>query len=172
MVQKFQHCSLHFSVSWLVVIESLCTNCINFVNKNDCWRFFFCKGECISDHLRTITDVHLDKSWSGKFQESGFSLSSTGSGHHGFSSTWRSKHEAAFWRSDTNVVEFLFVSDGQDDGFSQFFDLLVEATNIGVFFWWSFFDFHGSDSWVILSWELFEENIRIFIYADKFSRSE
>jgi hypothetical protein len=64
------------------------------------------------------------------------------------------------------------VSNGQYDGFSQFFDLLVEATDVSVLFGWSFFDFHGSDSWVVLSWELFEENVRIFVYADKFSGFE
>ena len=156
MVQQFKHCSLYLSVPWFIVIESLCTNCIDFVNENNCWRFLFCKGECISDHLWTITDVHLHQSWSCKLKESSLGLSCTSSGHHGLSSTWRAKHQTSLWRSDTNVLEFFFVSDWQYDGFSQFFNLFIKAANVCVFLWWSFFNLHGSYSWIVFSWQFFE----------------
>ncbi len=149
MVQQFKHCSLHFSVSWLIIVKSLCTYCIDFINENNCWRFFLCQSKCVSDHLRTITNVHLNQTWPSQFQESGFCLSCTCSGHHGLSSTWRTEHKTSLWRSDTDVLEFIFVSNWQYDGFSQLFNLLIESTDISIFLRRSLFNLHRSDSWII-----------------------
>lgn len=151
MVQKFKHSSLDFSIAWFVVIESLCSNCVNFIDENNCGRFFFGKGECVSDHLWTVTDVHLNKVWTGQFEECGFRLTCTGSGHHCFSCTWRTEHETSLWWPDTDVIELFFVSNWQNDSFSQFFDLLIKATDVGILFRRSLFNLHGSDSGIIFS---------------------
>ncbi len=169
MVQKLKHSSLNFSVSWLIVIESLCTNGINFIDENDGGRFLFGKSKSVSDHFRSITDIHLHKIWAGELKKSSFSLTGTGSGHHSFSSSWGSKHQATFWWSDTNVLEFFFVCDWQDNSFSKFFNLFIKSTNVSILFGWSLFDLHWSDSWVILGWEFFKENVGIFIDTNKLS---
>ena len=36
------------------------TNSIDLINENNCRRFGFCKGKCISNHFRSITNIHLD----------------------------------------------------------------------------------------------------------------
>lgn len=150
MVQKFKHSSLHFSITWFIVIESLCSDSVNFIYEDNCGSLLFCKGESVSDHLRTVTDVHLNEVWPGEFEESSFCLTCTCSGHHCFSCTWRTEHEASLWGSDTDVIELIFVSNWQDDGFSQFLNLLIKATDVGILFRRSLFYFHGSDSGVIL----------------------
>ena len=38
-----------FTCTEIEKIKTLCTNGINFINKNNCWCFFFCQIKCISD---------------------------------------------------------------------------------------------------------------------------
>ncbi len=44
-----------------VPIKTLCSNCVNFINKNDAGGFLLCKLKGITDKLCTITDEHLDQ---------------------------------------------------------------------------------------------------------------
>lgn len=169
MVQKLEHSSLYFSVAWLIIVKSFCSDSINFINEDDCWGFFFGKGKSVSDHFWTVTDVHLYEVWTGKLKEGSFGLSSTSSGHHSLSCTWGSKHEASLWWPNTDVIELFFVSDWQNDGFSEFFNLLIKSTNIGILLRRPLFNLHGSDSWIIFGREFFQKNVRILIYTDELS---
>lgn len=64
------------------------------------------------------------------------------------------------------------MSDWQHDGLTKLFDLLVQATNVAVLLLWSFLNFHGFDSRVVLSRQLIEDDVRVFIDTHQLSRLE
>jgi len=166
MVKQLEHGPLHFSVSGLVVIESFGSDCIDFIDEDDRRLFFFSQGKGIPDHFGAVSDVHLNEVGSGQFQKTGFGLSCAGSGHHGLSGSGRAEHQTTFRRPDSDVFEFFFVCDRQDNGFSELFDLFIQASDIGVLFGGFFVDFHGLDPGVVLGREFLEQNIGILVDSD------
>ena len=150
MVEQLQHGSLDFPVSRFIVVESLGADSVDFINEDDCGGFLFGHGKGISHHFGSVTDVHLDQIWTCQFQECGFGLACTGSGHHGFACAWGSEHQASFGWSDSNIFKFVFMSYRQHNGLPKFFNLLVQSTNISVLFRGFFFQLHGLDSGIVL----------------------
>lgn len=169
MVQQFDHSSLHFSVTRFIVIESLCSHSVDFVNENDGRCFCLCQSEGISDHLGSITNVHLHKTGTSQFQESGLGLSSTCSCHHSLSCSWGTEHETTFRRSDTYFLELLFMGDWQNNSLSQFFNLFIESTNISVLFTRFLINFHGFHSAVIFIRQFLKKDISVLVHSYQFS---
>lgn len=64
------------------------------------------------------------------------------------------------------------MSDRQHDSLSQFFDLLVQASDISVLLRRLFLKLHGLDPRVILSRQLLQQNIGVLINANQLSRPE
>ena len=158
--------------SFIFTAASLGTNGIKLINEYDGWSFFSCKLECITNHLSSITDEHLDKLRSGKFEEGGFSLGSASTSHHSFSCTWRSMHEEALRRSNSDGIKSILVSHGKDDGFDEFLNLFIQATNISVFFSRSLIDFHRFNTRIILRRQFLIDNKALFVDSNKFTRLE
>lgn len=166
MIQELQHCSLDLSVARLVIVESFGPDGIYFIDENDGRSFFFGEGEGVPDHLRPVSDVHLHETGTCKFEECRLGLSSTCPGHHGFAGAWRAEHQAALWWPDSNILELLLMSNGENNSFSELLNLFIEATNVCILFGWSFLYLHGPDPRVILSRELLEQNIRVLVNAN------
>ena len=110
LVEKLEHCSLDFSVSSFFWTKSFCSNSIKLINENDCWSFLSCKIKSVSYHFSTISNEHLNKRCTRKFQKCCFSLSSTSSSKQSFSCSWWSKHQHSFWRLDSKTLKSFFMS--------------------------------------------------------------
>lgn len=124
LVEELKHGSVHFT-SFVFTAASLGAHCIKLINENDCWSLLSCKLESVSDHFCTITDKHLHKLWASKLQESCLGLSSASSCHHGLSSSWRTMHEEALGRTNTDSIEAVFVRHRQDNSFDKLLNLFV-----------------------------------------------
>ena len=59
LVQEFQHCPLHLTVTTLLGVKSFGTNSIQLINEDNSWRLLFGELEGIPDQLRTIANEHL-----------------------------------------------------------------------------------------------------------------
>ena len=172
MVEKLDHSSLNLPISWLVVVKPLCADGIDFINEYNSGRFGFCQSEGISDHFWSISNVHLHQWWSCKLQECCFCLTCACSCHHCFACTRRAEHQTTLWWSDSNFLKFVFMGDGKNNSFSEFFDLFIESTNVSVLFWGSFIYFHGFNSVIIFGWKLLKQDVGIFVNSNKLSRFE
>jgi len=65
------------------------TDCIQFIDKDDCRVLLLGESERISDKFRTITDEHLDELRTGQFEECRLCLSGTGSSQQGLAGAGR-----------------------------------------------------------------------------------
>lgn len=61
MVEELEHSSLYLSITGFIVIETLGSDSIDFIDEDDCWSFFLCQSKGIADHLWSISDIHLDQ---------------------------------------------------------------------------------------------------------------
>ena len=64
LVQKFQHSSMDLS-GLTFSGTSFGANSIKLIDENYCWGFFPGEIKSIFDHFGSVTDVHLDKLWTG-----------------------------------------------------------------------------------------------------------
>jgi len=60
LVQKLHKSALNLTIGTRAVVESLASNSINFIDKNDAWLVVFRKREHLSDCARTLTDILVD----------------------------------------------------------------------------------------------------------------
>lgn len=112
LVQQLQHCPLHFPITTLIAVKPLCSDSIQLVDEDDSRRLLFGKFESVADEFRTITEIHLDKSGTGKFEVASVGLSGTGSGEKGFTRTRGTVHEASFRRCNAKSFEFVCLLHG------------------------------------------------------------
>lgn len=112
LVQQLQHCPLHFPITTLIAVKPLCSDSIQLVDEDDSRRLLFGKFESVADKFRTITEIHLDKSGTSKFEVASVGLSGTGSGEQSFTGTRGTIHEASFRRGNTKSLEFVCLLHG------------------------------------------------------------
>ena len=89
-------------------VKSFRSNCIDFINKDDCWLFLSCERKCVSNHFGSISNIHLNKLWASKLEKGGFSLCSASSGHHCLSSTRRPVEKYTFRWANANIIKSRF----------------------------------------------------------------
>jgi hypothetical protein len=77
-----------------------------------------------------------------------------------------------FWRFNTDLLEFLSLLHRPYYGFHKLFNLLVQASNIGVLLSRLLVHFHRLHTAVIFGREGIQNKIRILIDTDKITRSE
>lgn len=146
LIEKLQHCSLHFTITTLIRIESLGTNRIQFINEDDCWSLLLRQLESITDKLGTITNEHLHQTGACKLKIASIGLSGACTGKKCLPCSWWAIHECTLWWLDPNGLELVRLLHRKNNSFDEFFDLLVEATDISVFLGRPFVDFHGLDT--------------------------
>lgn len=163
LIQQLKHCSLHFSVCILVWVTSLSSNCINFVNENNCWCLLLGQLKGISNYLGSVTNKHLYQLRTCKLEKGSAGLRGTGSCKHGLSSTRRAIHENSLWSLETNFLKLFFVDQREDNGLSKLLNLLVKASYLRVLYIGSFLKLHGLDSCVKFSWQSVKNQIAVLV---------
>ena len=71
---------------------------------------------------------------------------------------------------DTDVFELCFVCHGQDDGFHQLLDLLVQTTDVRVLLCGPGVHLHRLHPRVVLGGELLQDEVGVFVHAHQVAR--
>lgn len=88
--------------------------------------------EELANETGTVTEVLLDKLTSDYTQEGGRSLVGDCLGEQGLSGTGSTVENDTLGRLDTHLLVELGVQQGQLDRLSDFLDLCLQTTNVGV----------------------------------------
>ena len=133
--------------------------------------------------------THLNEGGTGEFEVTSVRLCRTSSREKRLSSsynhkisftkregrrlrTWRTVHEGTFRCSDTQCLELFGLLHRENDRFDEFFNLLVETSDVGIRLCRLLVNLHGLDSGVVLGGEGVEDEVRVLVDADQISRFE
>ena len=81
-------------------------------------------------------------------------------------------HETTLRWFNAEGLEFICLLHRQHDGFHQFFDLLLQTTNISVCFGGALVDLHRLYPGVEFGWKFVEYEIRVLVDTDEIGRLE
>ena len=75
--------------------------------------------------------------------------------------------EETLWWTNTQLLESLFMSHWKDNGLNKFLNLLVQTSDIRVFFRWPLIDLHSLNSRVIVGRQLLIDDKTLLVHRDE-----
>ncbi len=97
---------LAFIVSTSQSGTSLATDCVDFVDEDDCWRLGFGRGKQIPDSAGTDTHEHLDEFTTVDAEVGHVRFAGDGAGEQCFSGSGRADQQRSFGDTSTQFLEF------------------------------------------------------------------
>lgn len=124
LIQQLKHSSLDLFLSTWIWIVSLCSNSIDFINENDCWRMFLGCLEQFSNEFWTITQIFLNKFRAHNSQECCWGFTGDCFGEQSFTSTWLSIQDDTLWWGNTHILIDFRMSQRKFNSLLDFLNLI------------------------------------------------
>lgn len=172
LVEQLHKSSLNFPVSTGSLGESLSSDGINLIHKDDAGLVLLGIAEHFSDYSGRLSNVLVNDGRSNYLQELGIDLAGQGSRKQGFASTWRSVQQHSLGRLDSHPLEQLGIGERQLNCFSQVSDLVSESSHVRVLDLAWIFGNHVVHVGVDLSGQNHHDGVSGHVQSDSDSRKQ
>jgi len=153
LIQKLHKGTLDFSISRRAFSETLSSDSIDFIHKDDTGLVIFGISEHFSDNTGTLSDVLVDDGGGNNFEELTVHLTGKSSSQKSLSSTRWSIKQNTLRRLDSYSFKQLRVCEREFNSLAQVANLTSKTTNISILNITGIFGRHTMDSRINFSRE-------------------